>query len=177
MTSLGQGIATGYLIFVALGLIIAGVVLYSTKAGRRDRGESGHVHKAEKAEPWWGVFVVILLGVLLALTIWRAPWFDDNGPGQKVQVTGMQFGWLVQPTKVKAGQPVQFNVTSKDVNHAMGLFDPEGRLIMNVEAIPNYTTIRTQTFDQPGTYVIRCFEFCGYQHHQMIYPAFQVTAS
>ena len=89
----------------------------------------------------------------------------------------MQFGWLVQPTQVKAGQPVQFNVTSKDVNHAMGLFDPEGRLIMNVEAIPNYTTIRTQTFDQPGTYVIRCFEFCGYQHHQMIYPAFQVTAS
>ena len=93
-----------------------------------------------------------------------------------MKVTGIQFGFLVQPTQVKAGQTVEFNVTSKDVNHAMALFNPQGQMIMNVEAIPNYTISRSYTFDQPGTYTIRCFEFCGYQHHKMIYPAFQVTA-
>ena len=176
MTSLGMGIGIGYMIFVVLGLIITAVVLYSTKRGRRDKGEGVDIGKAERAEPWWALFIVVLLGILLALTIWRAPWFQDNGPGQRVQVTGIQFGWAVQPTSVKVNEPVQFNVTSMDVNHAMGLFDPEGRLIMNVQAVPNYTTTRTHTFTEPGTYIIRCFEFCGYQHHKMIYPAFKVTA-
>ncbi len=73
MTSLGKGIATGYLIFVVLGLIITVAVLYSTKAGRRSKGVSDHLKKAERAEPWWGVFVVVLLAVLLGLTIWQAP--------------------------------------------------------------------------------------------------------
>ncbi len=176
MTSLGKGIATGYLIFVVLGLIITVAVLYSTKAGRRSKGVSDHMEKAERAEPWWGVFVVVLLAVLLGLTIWQAPWFQDKGPGQKVQVTGIQFGWLVEPSQVKVNVPVQFNVTSKDTNHAMALFDPKGRLIMNVQALPGYTTTRTHTFTEPGMYTIRCFEFCGYLHHKMNYPAFKVTA-
>lgn len=176
MTSLGKGIGIGYLIFVALGLIIAVAVLYSTRAGRRDKGASDHIEKAERAEPWWGVFVVVLLGILLALTIWRAPWFQDRGPGQTVKVEGIQFGWLVQPTSVKANEPVQFVVSAKDVNHAMGLYDPQGRLIMNVEAVPKYSTTRTTTLTEPGDYTIRCLEFCGYQHQLMIYPAFKVTA-
>jgi plastocyanin/lambda repressor-like predicted transcriptional regulator len=134
--------------------------------------------RAEKGEPWWGVFVVVLLGVLLGLTIWRAPWFteDDSARDVQVAVTGMQFGFLVQPTTVKVGQHVQFNVTSKDVNHAMALYNPKGQMIMNVQSIPGYTVSRSHTFNEPGTYEMRCLEFCGYQHHKMIYPAFQVTA-
>lgn len=178
MTTLGQGIWTVYLVFVALGLIISFGVLWSTKAGRRDKGEGVDIEKAEKAEPWWGVFIVVLLAILLGFTIWRAPWFteDDSPKDVQVQVTGIQFGFLVQPTKVKVGQDVQFNVSSKDVNHAMGLMNPKGQLIMNVQAIPGYTISRSYRFTEPGTYTIRCFEFCGYQHHKMIYPAFQVTA-
>ena len=178
MTPLGTGIATGYLVFVALGLVIAAAVLWSTRAGRRDRGQGVDIERAERAEPWWGVFVVVLLAVLLGLTIWRAPWFtEDDGPKDvQVKVTGIQFGFLVQPTKVRVGQDVQFNVSSKDVNHAMALFNPQGQMIMNVEAVPGYTTSRSYRFTEPGNYTIRCFEFCGYQHHKMIYPAFQVTA-
>jgi cytochrome c oxidase subunit 2 len=178
MTSLGKGIATGYLVFVALGLIIAFGVLWSTKRGRREGGQGVDIERAERAEPWWGVFVVVLLAILLGMTIWRAPWFTEGDDPRDVQVkvTGIQFGFLVQPTTVKAGQNVQFNVTSKDVNHAMALFNPQGQMIMNVQAVPEYTISRSYTFTEPGTYTIRCFEFCGYQHHKMIYPAFQVTA-
>jgi cytochrome c oxidase subunit 2 len=178
MTSLGKGIWIVYLIFVAGGVAIALGILWSTKAGRRDKGQGVDLERAEKGEPWWGVFVVVLLGVLLGLTIWRAPWFteDDSARDVQVAVTGMQFGFLVQPTTVKVGQHVQFNVTSKDVNHAMALYNPKGQMIMNVQSIPGYTVSRSHTFNEPGTYEMRCLEFCGYQHHKMIYPAFQVTA-
>ena len=133
-TSLGTGIATGYLIFVALGLIIAIGVLWSTRAGRRDKGQGVDIERAERAEPWWGVFVVVLLAILLGMTIWQAPWFseDDSPKDVQVKVEGVQFGFLVQPTSVRVGQDVQFNVTSKDVNHAMALYNPKGQMIMNV---------------------------------------------
>ncbi|MBL6632863.1 MAG: hypothetical protein ISP32_00520 [Thermoleophilia bacterium] len=178
MTSLGSGIAIGYLIFVVLGLIISIAILWSTRAGRRDGGQGVDLEKAERAEPWWGVFVVGLLAILLGLTIWQAPWFTENDDPKDVQVkvTGIQFGFLVQPTQVKVGQDVEFAVTSKDVNHAMALYNPKGQMIMNVQAIPDYTISRSYRFTEPGTYEIRCLEFCGYQHHKMIYPAFQVTA-
>jgi cytochrome c oxidase subunit II len=177
MTSLGKGIWIVYLIFVAVGVLIAIGVMWSTRAGSRDKGQGVDLERAEKAEPWWGVFVVVLLAVLLGLTIWRAPWFseDDSPRDVQVDVTGIQFGFLVQPTSVKVGQHVQFNVTSKDVNHAMALYNPKGQMIMNVESIPGYTISRSHTFTEAGTYEIRCLEFCGYQHHKMIYPAFQVT--
>lgn len=178
MTSLGKGIWIVYLIFVAVGVLIAIGVMWSTRAGRRDKGQGVDLERAEKAEPWWGVFVVVLLAVLLGLTIWRAPWFseDDSARDVQVDVTGIQFGFLVQPTSVRVGQNVQFNVTSKDVNHAMALYNPKGQMIMNVESIPGYTISRSYTFKEPGTYEMRCLEFCGYQHHKMVYPAFQVTA-
>lgn len=178
MTSLGRGIWIVYLIFVAVGVLIAIGVMWSTKAGRRDKGQGVDLERAEKAEPWWGVFVVVLLAVLLGLTIWRAPWFtEDDGPRDvQVSVTGIQFGFLVQPTSVKVGQNVQFNVTSKDVNHAMALYNPKGQMIMNVQSVPGYTVSRSHIFTEPGTHVMRCLEFCGYRHHKMIYPAFQVTA-
>jgi cytochrome c oxidase subunit 2 len=178
MTSLGKGIWIVYLVFVAAGVLISIGVMWSTRAGRRDKGQGVDLERAEKAEPWWGVFVVVLLAVLLGLTIWRAPWFteDDSPKDVQVNVTGIQFGFLVQPTSVKVGQNVQFNVTSKDVNHAMALYNPKGQMIMNVQSVPGYTVSRSYTFRDAGTYEMRCLEFCGYQHHKMIYPAFQVTA-
>ncbi len=175
---MGMGIAIGYLTFVALGLIIAFAVLWSTRRGRRDGGQGVAIEKAERAEPWWGVVVLVLLTVLLGITIWQAPWFTENDDPKDVQVkvTGVQFGFLVEPTAVRVGQDVEFNVTSKDVHHAMGLYNPRGQMIMNVEAIPGYTISRSYHFTEPGTYIIRCLEFCGYKHHEMIYPVFQVTA-
>ena len=51
MTSLGTGIATGYLIFVALGLIIAIGVLWSTRAGRRDKAGAGSRKDVARSMP------------------------------------------------------------------------------------------------------------------------------
>ncbi len=175
ISSTGIIIVVLYMIFVVAGCIIAGIFIASTRRGRAEGGSTAHIAKAERLEPIWGVFVLVLLGVLLAFTIWQAPWFQDvDENGQAVKVEGVQFGFLVQPTTVKAGQPITFTVTSRDVNHAMGLYNKDDELIMNVEAIPGHDVQRTRTLEA-GTYHIRCLEFCGYQHHKMVYPSFQVT--
>lgn len=178
MTSLGMGIGIGYLIFVVIGVAIFGYLIWSTKRGRQEGGQGAPIAKWERAEPYWGVFVLVLLAVLLALTIWQAPWFQDQpADAQQVAVEGVQYGFLVQPASVRAGKPVTFTVTARNVNHAVGLYDKDDRLLMNVQAIPGRKITRTYTFGEPGTYVLRCLEFCGYQHHKMIYPSFQVTPS
>ncbi|MCU0306273.1 MAG: hypothetical protein MUE51_00605 [Thermoleophilia bacterium] len=166
-----------YMIFVVLGVAIFAFVFVSTRRGRAEGGQGAPVEKLERFEPIWGLFVVLLLGVLLAFTIWRAPWFQDQDGDQQVSIEGIQFGFLVQPTSVTTGTPVTFTVRSRDVNHSVGLYDPDEKLILNIEALPGNFQKRTYTFTKPGTYAIRCLEFCGYQHHKMVYPTFQVTES
>ena len=59
---------------------------------------------------------------------------------------------------------MRFDVTSVDVNHGFGVYDPSGRLIGSVQAMPGYTTSSTSRFHELGEYRIRCFEYCGLSH-------------
>ncbi|CAF0701745.1 hypothetical protein MPNT_410011 [Candidatus Methylacidithermus pantelleriae] len=57
--------------------------------------------------------------------------------------------------------PVEFLVRAADVNHGFGLYDPDGRLVAEVQAMPGYTNRLTYVFKKPGTYKVLCLEFCG----------------
>ncbi|MBA3566984.1 MAG: hypothetical protein H0W31_09050 [Actinobacteria bacterium] len=85
-----------------------------------------------------------------------------------MKVTGGQFFWTLQPARVPAGSRVRFDVTSIDVNHGFGLYDPHGHLIGSVQAMPGYHNQLDLTLDEPGVYLIRCFEFCGLSHSTMM---------
>ena len=56
---------------------------------------------------------------------------------------------------------MRFDVTSIDVNHGFGLYDPDGHLIGSVQAMPGYHNQLDLTLDEPGVYRIRCLELCG----------------
>jgi cytochrome c oxidase subunit 2 len=92
-----------------------------------------------------------------------------------VTVTGGQFFWSLQPNRVTAGEPLRFDVTSVDVNHGFGLYDPRGHLIGSVQAMPGYHNELDLTLGRPGVYTIRCLEFCGLNHSTME-STFTVTA-
>jgi cytochrome c oxidase subunit 2 len=79
-----------------------------------------------------------------------------------------QWSWECDPKTVRAGSPVIFNVYSGDVNHGMGVYGPDKRLLFQVQAMPGYLNRVEYTFDKPGTYQILCMEFCGIAHHLMI---------
>ena len=48
------------------------------------------------------------------------------------------------------------------------MYDPSGRLIGSVKAMPGDTSQLELTFDTVGEYRIRCVEYCGLSHHTMI---------
>ncbi len=72
------------------------------------------------------------------------------------------------------GRVVRFEVTSADVNHDFGIYDPHGEIVGQVQAMPGFTNVLVMRFDQPGSYTIRCLELCGQYHHLMV-RGFEVT--
>ncbi len=90
-----------------------------------------------------------------------------GAPVVKVNVLAQQWAWTFSQDKFRLGVPVEFNVTSQDVNHGFGLYDPQGHLVAQVQAMPGYTNRLIFTFHIPGTYTVRCLELCGAPHYMM----------
>ena len=84
-----------------------------------------------------------------------------------VNATGAQWYWDLDREEVVAGQPVEFRVTSTDVNHGFGLYDGAGRLVAQTQAMPGYVNRLNHVFEMPGTYRVLCLEYCGLAHHDM----------
>lgn len=81
-------------------------------------------------------------------------------------VTAMQYGFQAPPV-LPVNTPIVFDVTSRDVNHGFGIYDPRGRLYAQVQAMPMYVNHLPVTFRTPGHYTIRCMEYCGIAHAAM----------
>jgi cytochrome c oxidase subunit 2 len=96
------------------------------------------------------------------------PYASGASADADVRVVGGQFYWSLSQETFERGETVRFDVTSADVNHGFGLYDPDGRLIGSVQAMPGYHNKLTVTLEKAGPYTIACFEYCGLAHHGMI---------
>ncbi|MEH7382710.1 cytochrome c oxidase subunit II [Bacillus sp. JJ1533] len=65
--------------------------------------------------------------------------------------------------EIPAGSKVHFTMTSKDVVHG---FEVAGTNL-NAMVMPGHIQKITQTFDEPGEYLILCNEYCGAGHQLM----------
>lgn len=158
-------ITVAYSITVVIGAAIAFGLFMSTK-GR----DSGTVDAAKFArrETAWLVIMIVALFALLMGTIFYVPYGESAGPNkQVVNVTGVQFAWSISPASVRAGTPVEFLATTRDVSHGFGVYK-DGTLLFQAQVISGKTQRIVHTFDEPGTYDVLCMEFCGAGHHKMI---------
>jgi cytochrome c oxidase subunit 2 len=157
-------IAISYLVVVVVGALIA-LAVWRTTRTRSTEPDTERLARRERA--WLGVVIVLLVALLFG-TIFFIPYADSAGAnGQVVNVQSQQFGWVIEPSTVEAGTPVEFRLTSKDVNHGFGLYTRSGKLLFEVQVIPGHTQKGVYTFERPGTYQILCLEFCGVGHHLM----------
>jgi cytochrome c oxidase subunit 2 len=162
-------ITVSYAIVVVIGVALAIGVWSST----RSRGpiDPGQLAGRERA---WLLVVIALLVALLAATIWFTPYGQSSSGAQVVNVVARQFSWQISPSTIRAGQKVEFRLTSSDVNHGFGIFDDRNRFVAQVQVVPGETQELVHTFDRAGRYSILCFEFCGVGHHLM-QGSFEVT--
>lgn len=128
-------------------------------------------------------YFVIILGVAiisLAFTLPVTPYPkrpDGQRPDVTVKAIGETWSWSLTLGSAAAsaggnlvlpvGKLVEFEVSSKDVNHNFAIYNSAGKLIAQVQAMPDYTNRLLYTFDVPGHYYVLCLEYCGVGHHVM----------
>jgi heme/copper-type cytochrome/quinol oxidase subunit 2 len=72
--------------------------------------------------------------------------------------------------KIKVGEVVKFVARSIDVNHGFAILSSSNSMdspLMQMQVIPGFDNIFYYTFNKPGTYTIRCLEYCGWNHPYM----------
>src|SRR5215471_7760927 len=111
-----------FLLMIVLAAVLWWVVRHS--AVDAELGPSGHVERY-RSGLFWGL---VVLGIVVAVATLR-PWPYDVSvadEGVTVTATGSQWSWEIVPREVPMGRPIIFKITSNDVNHGFGVYDPEG---------------------------------------------------
>ena len=116
--------------------------------------------------------LVLLLTPLMVYSMSDLPYDAANRhQGDKTQVidvVGHQWYWTLSSNEVTLGRPVEFRVTSADINHGFGVYDQNMHLVGQTQAMPDYTNKLQLIFRKEGTYKVLCMEYCGIAHHNML---------
>jgi cytochrome c oxidase subunit 2 len=164
-----QEIAVG--VSVVLGaLLLAVFITVARSAGSTGSAEATSVAASRwRSVVFWGLVVAFVPVIGYSLT--KLPYSSGSATASVVvQATGHQWAWEMAPATVPAGRMVEIRVTGADVNHGFALYDTHGRLVTQTQAMPGYTNVIRYTFTEPGTYRVRCLEYCGLGHHTMTVP-------
>ncbi len=158
-------IAVSYGVLGGLAVLL---IAFGVWASTQTRGKVDVERLREREKTWFGI-VVVMLVVLLFATIFFTPYGrGEASPGSQIEpIHAVQFGWIIPPGPLRAGRPVEFRLTTADVNHGFAVFSPKDVFLFQVQVIPGKLQLYNYTFTEPGTYSIECFEYCGVGHDQM----------
>lgn len=161
---------TVWLVTIVLMACAAGVFVWVATTAENEIEDYGSaVASIYRLRPWlFGIAAIVLIASNYK-AITALPYASRPGVGavQTVEVTGEQWSWTIAPSQVVAGRPVEFRVTSKDVNHGFAIYNQRLEIVAQTQAMPRYTNVLRYTFAEPGTYRIMCLEYCGAAHHDM----------
>jgi len=158
---------------LGLGVVTLGFLFVIVRAGKpADPQQAQRLPDRVRTIRRWLFLALVVLGIGVAwatLNPFPIPKQQVSlKTPQAVDVIGYQWRWELSRNQVEAGTPVEFRVTSADVNHGFALYAPDGRIVIQTQAMPGYTNRLLYTFREPGRYRILCMEYCGLVHHAMI---------
>lgn len=85
-----------------------------------------------------------------------------------VDVTAVSWSYEISRQEFVVGTPVRFSAKSIDTVHGFAVYHPDGRILFTLMLIPGVGPASLiYTFNDPGTYKVRCLEYCGAAHHEM----------
>lgn len=157
-----------------IGMYFLGILFIRIKQTTKDWKEEEYgpiIEKWYRIRKYWFFTLITVMGIATVISLQNLPFHKHeetaNTKYKIVEVEAIQFGWNFSNEEFVVGQPYQFNITSKDVNHGFGIYDENMQLLAQVQAMPGYTNPVYFTFDKPGTYQILCLEYCSVGHHLM----------
>lgn len=183
-----------FFVFLAIGTIVGIVVVTYTLLHLykyRDRGDDdgdfdapvlGEIPtgqqsgKSKKLFLSFGLSALIVISLVvyaygLLLVVEQGP-AEDVEPDMEVEVVGFQFGWEfnyenghseLNTMHVPEDSVIKLQVTSQDVWHNFGVAE----LRIKADSIPGQYASTWFTTDEPGEYLIMCYELCGSGHSDM----------
>ena len=158
-------IAVAYGILGGAVVVLLGILVWSSTIGRRREIDARKLGERERT--WFGIVVVLLVGLLFA-TIFFTPYGRSAGKGGlSFDVKAQQFAFVIPGQPIKAGVPVTFHLTSSDVNHGFAVYNGQNEFLFQAQVMPGKTQDYVYMFKKPGRYRVVCFEYCGVGHDQM----------
>lgn len=171
------------LISLAAAILVVVVVIFLLRNSSQDEDETLSKTKVYRIRgKYFGILcILIIVGLFTSLRLLPYPVPGDHAD-EVITVAGMQWAWQMAPGEdtgdpaefrggneidLPVGKNIKFIVTSKDVNHGFGIYDREGRLLTQTQAMPGYKNELFYTFDKKGDYLILCMEYCGVAHAMM----------
>ena len=131
----------------------------------------GKVNKLKNA--WISVVVILFLGINL-FSIQYIPAISTaaiakvTGDVVDVDVSAVSWNYEISKQEFTAGQSVRFSAKSVDTVHGFAVYHPDGRILFTLMLVPGVgPSSLIHTFTDPGTYKVRCLEYCGAAHHEM----------
>ena len=112
--------------------------------------------------------IVNLVSIQFFPAIYTARAAASGVPAIDVAVDAQSWSYDMSRQEFEVGQPVRFNARSLDTMHGFAVYHPDGQVLFTMMLVPGAgTSSLTYTFKDPGTYKIRCLEYCGMAHHEM----------
>lgn len=158
---------------VLMTLVAVGFAFVAIYSGTREEDYAPLQKRAYRVRTKLFWALVLVFGPVMIYTLLDLPYdasraANNSGAVQVVEAKGFQWRWELSRDRVAKDQPVEFRVTSADVNHSFSIYDANMHLVAQTQAMPGYTNILRHTFRNEGTYKILCLEYCGLAHHNML---------
>ncbi|MBX3604822.1 MAG: hypothetical protein KF788_06110 [Piscinibacter sp.] len=118
-----------------------------------------------------GLFLLAAAAGAVIAVATLAPWPHDARAAEvnrTIEVRARQWAWELSSSEARVGDVTEFVVTSVDVTHGFALYDPQQRIVAQIQAMPGFVNKVRHRFEQPGRYEVLCLEFCGIAHHGMV---------
>ena len=157
---------------LVLMAVVAAIFLWVAAGASRaggDAGASARLALALRDRLFW---LVIAAGVVISVaTLWEWPIAGHAAAAAKpdvvIRAVGHQWRWQLDRDTVQAGQLVEFELTSSDVNHGFAIYRDKNSMVAQTQAMPGYVNKLQVRFTEPGDYEVLCLEYCGIAHHNM----------
>ena len=152
-------------------ILLVFIFKYRRKSESEPMGK-GPTHNTP-VEITWSVVPMLIVAVMFWVGL--KGWLLTAQPPEgchEISVEASQWKWdFIYPNGARGpklyawvDQPIQLNMTSKDVLHAF--FVPEFRVKRDI--VPGKLSVVWFEATEPGTYLILCAEYCGNDHSRMV---------